>query len=502
MAMKMKFAAQRHSIPVQIVLGWFLVVGPDGAPNALANEDVIAKPNVVVILCDDLGYGDLGCFGHPHIQTPNLDRLASSNIRLTDCYASSPVCSSSRAGLMTGRNPNRCGVFDWIPPRSVVHLLPDEVTTAKLLKGAGYDTAMVGKWHLNGWFNDDRQTQPGDHGFDYWMATQNNASPSHAYPDNFVRNGQPVGKLTEFSCQAVASDGIRWLESRRQSKAPFYLHVCFHEPHEPVASPDDLVARYRDLAINEDQAQYFANVTNLDDAVGRLLTKLDELGVADDTFVFFTSDNGPETLKRYARAKRSYGTPGRLREMKLHVYEGGIRVPGILRLPAAISGPKGDVSVPVSGVDLLPTLCALAGMDVPEERAIDGVDMLPLLRGDAKRDEVLHWMYYRALTEPKFALRDGKWKLLATWMDSKGQAIPAQLSGSNVNEKAVREIESSRLGEFELYDLQADLSETTDVVDEHLDVAKRLIARAKELHAEVIADAPNWFPVDSGKSKR
>ena len=436
MTMKMNSAAQRHAFPIQLFLGWFLVVGLDVAPSARANEDVTAKPNVLVILCDDLGYGDLGCFGHPHIQTPHLDRLASKNIRLTDCYASAPVCSSSRAGLMTGRNPNRCGVFDWIPPRSAVHLLPDEVTTATLLKAAGYDTAMVGKWHLNGWFNDKRQTQPGDHGFNYWMATQNNASPSHANPDNFVRNGQPVGKLTEFSCQAVASDGIRWLESRRQSKAPFYLHVCFHEPHEPVASPNDLVTRYSDVAINEDQAHYFANVTNLDDAVGRLLAKLDELGVADDTFVFFTSDNGPETLKRYARAKRSYGSPGLLREMKLHVYEGGIRVPGILRLPTAISGPNGDVSVPVSGVDLLPTLCALAGVDVPEERAIDGEDMLPLLRGDAARKDVLHWMYYRALTEPKFALRDGKWKLLATWMDSKGQAMPVQLAGSNVNEES------------------------------------------------------------------
>ena len=147
------------------------------------------RPSFVVILCDDLGYGDLSCFGHPHIRTPNLDRLAQRGMRLTSCYSSAPVCSSSRAGLLTGRTPSRVGVYDWIPNNHVVHLRQEEVTVAALLRRAGYSTAHVGKWHCNGKFNQAAQPQPGDHGFEHWYSTQNNASPTHENPKNFVRNG-------------------------------------------------------------------------------------------------------------------------------------------------------------------------------------------------------------------------------------------------------------------------------------------------------------------------
>ncbi len=270
------------------------------------------RPNVVVILCDDLGYGDLACFGHPTIRTPNLDQLASEGVRLTSCYSAAPVCSSSRAGLMTGRTPSRTGVYDWIPGGHVMHLRRSEITIATLLKNAGYDTCHVGKWHLNGKFNDPAQPQPGDHGFDHWMSTQNNAGPSHENPKNFVRNGEPVGPLEGFSCQLVADEALRWLDGRN-SENPFFLYVCFHEPHEPVVSPIEIVKTYLDndgpKARNEDEAQYFANVTNLDSAVGRLMKSLKERGLDEKTLVVFTSDNGPETLKRYPRGTRCYGSP-------------------------------------------------------------------------------------------------------------------------------------------------------------------------------------------------
>jgi len=450
-----------------------------------------SRPNVVVILCDDLGYGDLGCYGHPHIQTPHLDTLARDGIRLTDCYAVAPVCSSSRAGLLTGRNPNRSGIYDWLPAGIPVWLKTDEPTIPGRLQGAGYQTAMVGKWHLNGQFNQATQPQPGDYGFDHWMATQNNAIPSHRHPKNFVRNGQPVGEIERFSCQAVADEAIGWMNQAASQAAPFYLHVCFHEPHEPVASPDALVDRYRDVAENEDEAQYFANVTNMDAAVGRIVTAIEAAGVREETLIVFTSDNGPETLKRYRGARRSYGSPGPLRGMKLHIYEGGIRVPGIVAWPGQIAGGE-EVDEPVSGVDLLPTLCHLAGCEVPANKPLDGASLVPLLQGEPlARQRPLFWWYYRALTPPRFALREGPWKVVARW-DGPLMTESAASIGRNINPQAIEILKTAQLVDFQLYHLEQDIGETTDLAARHPDVLARLRESARALHAEVQAEAPRW----------
>lgn len=286
------------------------------------------RPNMIVILCDDLGYGDLGIHGHPHIQTPNLDALASSGIRFSNFYSTAPVCSPSRVGLMTGRSPNRAGVYDWIPPggrsrpdaRDQVHMRSDEITMPQLLKTAGYATCMAGKWHCNSQFNDASQPQPGDVGFDHWFATQNNAAPSHANPQNYVRNGQSVGPLKGFSCQIVADEAMGWIGQQQQadSDQPFFVYMAFHEPHEPVASPAELVEQYLAVTDNRNQAEYFANVHNVDIAVGRLVKYLEQQKLRDNTLVVFTSDNGPETLNRYRSAKRSWGVTGVHRGMKLH----------------------------------------------------------------------------------------------------------------------------------------------------------------------------------------
>jgi hypothetical protein len=214
-------------------------------------------------------------------------------------------------------------------------------------------------------FNSAKQPQPSDHGYDWWLATQNNAGPSHENPKNFVRNGQPVGPTQGYSCQVVADESIKWLHEIRDQKKPFFQFVCFHEPHEPIASPPDLVAQYPD-AKKEGEALYYANVTNMDRAVGKLLAYLDEANLAENTLVFFTSDNGPETLLRYPNGWRSHGSPGPLRGMKLHVYDGGIRVPGILRWPARVKA--GQTSrEPICNLDLLPTFCELAGIKPPQD---------------------------------------------------------------------------------------------------------------------------------------
>ncbi len=182
------------------------------------------------------------------------------------------------------------------------------------------------------------QPQPGDFGFDHWTATQNNASPSHERPRNFIRNGTSVGEVDSFSCQFVVDEALQWL-GKVDHQAPFFLYVPFHEPHEPVASPKDLVDGYRDVARTDDEAQYFANVANVDSAVGKLLQGLDHLGRSNNTLIIFTSDNGPETLNRYRSANRSYGRPDPLRGMKLHTTDAGFRVAGILNWQGVIEPP-------------------------------------------------------------------------------------------------------------------------------------------------------------------
>ena len=454
---------------------------------AVCSVSAAERPNILVILCDDLGYGDLGCYGHPHIKTPNLDKLASQGMRLTDCYASAPVCSSSRAGMLTGRTPNRSGVYDWIPDGHVVHLRPTETTIATLLRKGGYDTAHVGKWHLNGKFNSDAQPQPGDHGFNHWFATQNNASPSHENPRNFVRNGKAVGPLEGFSCNLVAEEGIRWLKEGRKLDKPFFLNVWFHEPHEPVASPEKLVAQYRDVAKNEDEAQYFANVANMDVAVGQLMTALDEQGLTDNTFVYFTSDNGPETLKRYRGAGRSYGSPGPLRGMKLHIYEGGIREAGIIRWPGHARADQ-VVDTPVSAVDLLPTVCAMAGMKVPTDKPLDGASFLPIFQGQPiTRTTPLFWAYYRSISSPKVAMRDGDWKLVAHWDG------PEKPIGGNVNPESMKLIKSAKLTSFELYNLRNDIGEQHDLKEAETGRYKRMVATLRKKYLEVQQEGPIWL---------
>lgn len=452
---------------------------------ALARESP-RRPNFLVILCDDLGYGDLGCYGHPHIKTPHLDRLASQGIRLTDCYAAAPVCSPSRSGLLTGRIPSRLGVYDWIPPGHEMHLPRQAVTIPRLLRTAGYATAQVGKWHCNGKFNSPDQPQPGDHGFDHWMSTQNNAAPNHRNPRNFVRNGEPVGPTEGYSCQVVADESIRWLRDKASNDKPFYLQVCFHEPHEPVESPPELVATYPQ-AMNEDQAQYFANVTNMDRAVGRLMAALDELKVADQTLVFFTSDNGPETLLRYGPgSRRSHGSPGTMRGMKLHLYEGGIRVPGILRWTGRIK-PGQVVSEPVWSLDLFPTLCELAGVRVPEGVKLDGTSFVSLLDGKPiRRTQPMFWHYYRSISAPKAALRDGDWMIIGMW-DGPDKPI-----GGNVNPDSMRLIKTAKLTSFELYNLRTDPSEKVNLAEREPDRLRELSARLTRLYSEVITEGATW----------
>lgn len=461
--------------------------------RSLIAED---PPNIVVMLCDDLGYGDLECYGHPHIKTPNLNQLAADGIRFTDFYSAAPVCSPSRVGLLTGRSPNRAGVYDWIPEarrprpdaREQVHMRANETTIPQLLKQAGYATCMAGKWHCNSRFNQSQQPQPGDFGFDHWLATQNNASPSHQNPVNFVRNGGAIGPVDRFSCQFVVDEAIGWLQETAPKGQPFFLYVPFHEPHEPVASPEELVAQYRSVARTEDEAQFFANVANVDKAVGRLLAALKELQVEDNTLVVFTSDNGPETLNRYRTANRSYGRPGPLRGMKLHTHEAGFRVAGIMRWKNKIQA--GQTSkVPVSSLDFLPTFCHLANVELPDDLQLDGTSFYPAFVGQSiKRTKPLVWAYFNAINEARVAMRDGRWKVLA------------QLNGGsirrleNITPSTLPLVRDAELTDLEIYDLHTDIGEQVNLAETRPDLRDRLRAKLETHYRQLVRSSHIWRP--------
>lgn len=441
-------------------------------------------PNIVIALCDDLGAGDLGCTGHPRIRTPNLDRFASQGMRFTQFYAAAPVCSPSRAGLLTGRTPNRCGIYDWISPGSPVHLRDSETTVATLLREQGYSTCLSGKWHLNGIEAVEGPGSPSRHGFDHWFATQNNAAPSHENPVNFYRNGRPAGELKGFSADLIVDEAVRWLETAPAGR-PFLLYLAFHEPHEPVASAPDLVDLYPQ-AKKRGEALYYANVTQIDRAFGRLLAALDQRGARDNTLVLFTSDNGPEWLNRYPQSWRSHGSAGLLRSQKLSLYEGGIRVPALLRWPARVR-PHQIARTPASLLDVLPTVCEIARARLPQN-PLDGESLMPLLEApQAARSHPLHWHYFNAIDPPRAALRDGEWKILGI-----GEEAAARRPGGGFQPGDLNRVRDVPLTRFELYNLTADPREERNLWDVEPERARRMAARLIEIDAEVRREAPAW----------
>ncbi|MFA6546237.1 MAG: sulfatase-like hydrolase/transferase [Limisphaerales bacterium] len=437
------------------------------------------RPNIMLVLADDLGYGDLACFGAKDVRTPNLDKFASEGLRLTDCYAAHGNCSPSRAALMTGRTPTRIGVRNWIAEESPVHLRRSEITIATLLRRAGYATCHAGKWHLNGGLNLPDQPQPGDHGFDHWFSAQNNALPNHHNPNNFVRNGRPVGKLEGYSSQLVADEAIRWLGGGRDATKPFFLYVCFHEPHEPIATDPKYAALYP--SADPSYSAHHGNITQMDAAFGRLMGALDQRGLRENTLVFFTSDNGPAITVQHP-----HGSAGPLRDKKGSLYEGGIRVPGIVRWPVRTK--PGSVSdQAVCGVDFLPTACAAAGIEPPRDRVLDGASFLPLLDGKPiARTSPLYWHFNLAAGAPKVAMRSGDWKILAT-LDKNPPA-----RSNDLTEEGERNFKEAELATFSLYNLRTDVGETTDLAASEPARLAGLRAQLQKKYREVRAESPTW----------
>ncbi|MBC18729.1 MAG: N-acetylgalactosamine-6-sulfatase [Planctomycetaceae bacterium] len=458
----MKLSANFWSRSLGALLACFLTATQANAAEKQSDR----RPNFVIFLTDDQGWGDLGCYGHPRIKSPNLDRFADEGMRFTQCYAACAVCSPSRSAILTGRTPYRNGVWRWIPEGSEYHLRQSETSVASLLREQGYATCHVGKWHLNGKFNSRDQPQPDDHGYDWWLATQNNARPNHINPTNYVRNRQATGKLEGPSAVVAVEEAIHWLKQEKKEDKPFFLTVWTHEPHQPIESAERFMKPYKDL---EDAGlrQHHGNITQLDHAFGLLINAIDELGESDNTLVIFTSDNGPEGSGTRP-GSRTRGSTGGLRGRKRHTHEGGIRVPGILRWPGHIK-PGSVCNTPIIGSDFFPTICQIVGIPLPENRVIDGTSIVPLFSGEAiDRQQPLYWRNHLAPEQYKVGLRQGDWKIIG----------------------------SDDLKTFELYNLKEDPQETTNLAAKFPERFATMRAQLITHDQSVLADGPDWWKTD------
>jgi len=416
-------------------------------------------PNFIIILADDLGYQDLSCYGAPLINTPRLDNMASEGMKFTDFHTSAPVCTPTRASLMTGCYPLRVGLPAVLNYKSKIGINSNEVTLAELLKSRGYATACIGKWHL-GW---QKQFLPTRHGFDYYYGLPySNDMNYENFPVPLFRNEriieQPVNQ--ETLTERYTAEAIRFITENRHK--PFLLYLPHTFPHVPLHVSERFKGRSKG-------GLYGDVVETIDWSTGEILDTLKKLGLDGNTLVVFTSDNGP-----WLQKKEQGGSALPLRNGKGSTWEGGFRVPCIMRWPGRI--PAGAVCDQFASVmDFLPTFARLAGTSAPTDRIIDGKNIWPLMSGQkgAVSPYEVFFMYRGERLE---AVRMGKWKL-ALPREEVGTREPVPLS---------------------LYNLEEDIGETTDVSKHYPSIVKRLLAEAEKCR-EDLGDALTGAP---GKNRR
>ncbi|QDT57368.1 Arylsulfatase [Caulifigura coniformis] len=425
-----------------LVLGLVLNAGAWGAEPA--------KPNILFILADDLGWGDLACYGNTFVRTPNLDRLASEGTLFTNFYVCGSVCSPSRCAFFTGTYPARQkihghfatpelngnrGMPQWLDP-SVLNM-------ARLTKSAGYATAHVGKWHLT--TETEGAPQITDYGFDHFGSGERGAE---------VNRKDPYYRAN--STKLFVDETLKFISD--QKGKPFFVQLWTLIPHATLNPTDEQIAVYDNLSnanIPHKSARtlYYATLGNLDFQIGRLMKGLEDLGVADDTLVLFSSDNGPEEIFIRNAGHTGVGSPGPFRGRKRSLYEGGVRVPFLVRWPGHVPAGRIDDDSIVAGCDLLPTVAKLTGGQVPEGTPLDGEDVSDILIGTSRsRARPLMWEWrfniagHPANVSPGLAIRDGAWKLL-------------------VNRDGSR---------TELYDIAKDRMQVDNVAAQHPETVERL----------------------------
>ncbi|HKB06302.1 MAG TPA: arylsulfatase [Gemmataceae bacterium] len=445
-----------------------------GVVFAAGTASAADRPNIVFILADDLGFGDLGCYGQKHIRTPNIDKLAAEGMRFTQAYAGNAVCAPSRCCLMTGKHPGHAHVRDnrqWKPDvqwSGQIPLPEGTVTLPKLLKAKGYATGAMGKWGLG---SPENSGDPAKQGIDHFFGYYCQAHAHNHYPRYVWRNGAQIlvdgndGSATgkQYTQDLFEAEALRIV--REHKDGPFFLYLPFTVPHLALQVPDDSLAEYKGKfeetpyrgkqyqPHGTPRAAYAAMITRMDRSVGRLMDLLKELKLDENTLVIFSSDNG--AIGGFAGTDNQFfKSNGDLRGMKGSLYEGGIRTPLIARWPGRIK-PGTMTDLPTAFWDVLPTLCEVAGAEVPTD--IDGLSFLPTLLGKKgqKRHEHLYWEF------PSYggqqAVRAGKWK-------------------------AVRQNLAKGPSGTELYDLGTDPAESRNLAASEPDVVKRLEAAMRAEH--------------------
>jgi arylsulfatase A-like enzyme len=437
-------------------------------------------------MTDDQGYGDLSCMGNTDFRTPHLDRLAASGVRFTNWYSNSPVCSPSRASLLTGRYPGNAGVRSILAGHRTASGLPQETPTlATALKGLGYRTAMFGKWHLGL----AEGSRPHEHGFEEWFGFlagcvdyyshifywgMNRGGPGNDPTHDLWQDNQEVWENGAYLTDLITDKTVRYIREAAQGEEPFFLYVAYNAPHYPMHAPREYVERFPDLPW--DRQIMAAMLSAMDDGVGDICAELERQGIRENTAIFFMSDNGPsrETRNWLDGTKDPYygGATGRLKGHKFSLYEGGIRVPGLMSWPARI--PAGQVSDEVGvAMDVFPTLLKAAGGD-PAAYEIDGIDLLPALAESAElplRD--VFWEMGQ-----QTALRRGPWKLVL-----QGRLVEGAPPEDDVH----------------LANLDEDMGERTNLAGRHPERTAELTAAAQAWRA-LIEDRweRQWLPAISG----
>lgn len=418
------------------------------------------KPNIIFILSDDLGWTELGCYGNRFNETPNIDQLARQSMLFTDAYAPAPVCSPTRASLMTGQYPARVGIADYLQPDTDWHL-PDEIMTlADMMKKTGYVTGMTGKWHLSGYIDGDVKHGPEKYGFDKVIVSEKTgiAEGSYFYPylkvDPHIK---PVLGEKEYLVDRVNYETIKFIEQNRDH--PFFFYKSHYAPHWILKGKEEQV-RYFEEKLKKGDYYEKANpvlaamLKSIDEGVGQIIEKLELLGIADRTIIVFASDNGGD---------RPLTSILPLRGGKSTLYEGGIRVPLIVKWPGTIQ-PGSVCKIPTITPDFYPTLAEITGAKKGYSHPIDGESIVPLLKGQTIPREALFWHYYPIRgNKQSGAIRKGRWKL----------------------------IEFFKTQQVELYDLENDIGESKNLADQYPDKVKELRALLSAWRKEVGAVIPD-----------
>jgi len=424
--------------------------------QVLLAADSPKPPNILLVMTDDQGYGDLSFNGNPILKTPHLDAFARQSVRFTDFHVS-PTCAPTRASLMTGRHEFRSGVTHTIHERERLSL--KAVTLPQILKSAGYATGIFGKWHLG----DEDAYQPGQRGFDevfihgaggigQTYAGSCGDAPGNTYFDPAIRHNGRFVKTKGYCTDVFFAQALQWMDARRKDKSPFFAYITPNAPHAPLQCPEEYAKRYAGK-VDTNAAKFFGMIENIDDNFGRLMAKLDEWGIARETLVIFMTDNGGTVGVKIFNAG--------MRGAKVTPYEGGVRVPSFWRWPAGFEGGK-DCAALTAHVDILPTLSEITGAKLPEGVRLDGRSLLPLLMNPQAS-----WPDRLLFTHV------GRWE--------KGRAGESKFLNC-----AVRNTRFRLVNNQELYDLKTDPGERTNVIAHHPEVVAWMRAAYDQWWSEIL----------------